>query len=50
MISGIVSVILLLAFLAGTFWAYSSKRRDEFSHAAQIPLENGIDNDGEVMP
>ena len=47
MISGIISLILLLAFIAGTFWAYSSKRHDEFSDAAQIPLYN---NDDEVMP
>ena len=50
MISGIISLILMLAFVAGTFWAYSSKRHDEFSHAAQIPLENGNDNDDEVLP
>ena len=46
MISGIISLILLLAFVAGTFWAYSSKRHTEFNDAAQIPLEN----DDEVMP
>ena len=48
MISGIISLILLLAFIAGTFWAYSKKRHEEFSHAAQIPLENT--HDDEVMP
>lgn len=46
MISGIVSLILLFAFIAGTAWAYSSKRHQEFNSAAQIPLEN---ND-EVAP
>lgn len=46
MISGIISLILLFAFIAGSFWAYSSKRHDEFSDAAQIPLEN----DDEVAP
>lgn len=50
MISGIISLILLLAFIAGTFWAYSKNRHEEFSHAAQIPLDNGIDNDDEVVP
>lgn len=47
MLSGIITLILLLAFIAGTFWAYSSKRHHEFSDAAQIPLEN---NDDEVTP
>jgi len=46
MISGIISLVLLLAFIAGTAWAYSSKRHGEFSDAANIPLE---DNE-EVSP
>lgn len=46
MISGIVALVLLLAFIAGTAWAYSSKRKNEFQDAANIPLEN---ND-EVLP
>lgn len=46
MISGIISLVLLLAFIAGTFWAYSSRRHDEFNDAAKIPLEH----DDEVMP
>lgn len=40
MISGIVSLVLLLAFIAGTAWAYSSKRKTEFQDAANIPLDN----------
>lgn len=40
MISGIVSLVLLLAFIAGTAWAYSSKRKKEFQDAANIPLDN----------
>ncbi len=39
MISGIISLVLLFAFIAGTAWAYSSKRKKEFSAAANIPLE-----------
>lgn len=46
MLSGIVSLILLFAFIAGTAWAYSSKRHREFDDAAQIPLET----DNEVTP
>ncbi len=40
MISGIISLVLLLAFIAGTAWAYSSKRKNDFQDAANIPLDN----------
>jgi cytochrome c oxidase cbb3-type subunit IV len=46
MLSGIVTLILLLAFIAGTAWAYSRNRQDEFSQAEKIPLENNE----EIMP
>ena len=39
MIAGIVTAILLLSFLAGCAWAYSSRRRTEFEAAARMPLE-----------
>ena len=39
MIAGIVTAILLVSFLAGTAWAYSSRRRAEFEAAARMPLE-----------
>jgi cytochrome c oxidase cbb3-type subunit IV len=48
MISGIISLILLIAFIIGTFWVYSSKRHQEFNRAAAIPLEND-DNEDEVI-
>lgn len=46
MLSGIVTFILLVAFIAGTAWAYSRKRQGEFSLAEKIPLENNE----ETMP
>ena len=46
MISGIISLVLLIAFIAGTAWAYSSKRKSDFNDAANIPLENNE----EVLP
>ncbi len=46
MLSGIVTLILLLAFILGTAWAYSRKRHGEFSQAEKIPLENNE----ETMP
>jgi len=39
MIAGIVTAILLVSFIAGTAWAYSSKRRADFEAAARLPLE-----------
>ena len=39
MIAGIITACLMASFLAGTAWAYSSKRRAEFEAAARIPLE-----------
>jgi cytochrome c oxidase cbb3-type subunit 4 len=44
MIAGIVTVILLLAFLAGVAWAYSAKRKPEFDAAARLPLEDQSEN------
>ena len=41
MISGIVTAILLVAFLAGVAWAWSGKRKHEFEQAARLPLEDG---------
>ena len=40
MISGIVTAILLASFLAGTAWAWSARRREEFDAAAQLPLDD----------
>jgi len=40
MITGIATVILLLAFVGGVAWAYSKNRKPEFDAAARIPLED----------
>lgn len=40
MLSGIITAILLLCFLAGTAWAFSSKRKAEFEAAARMPLQD----------
>jgi cytochrome c oxidase cbb3-type subunit IV len=40
MIAGIVTIILLVAFLGGVAWAYSAKRKPEFDAAARLPLED----------
>lgn len=38
MINGIITAILLVAFLIIAGWAYSSRNRERFSAAAQLPL------------
>ena len=40
MLSGIVTAVLLMLFLIGTVWAYSPRRKREFEHAAQLPLDD----------
>jgi cytochrome c oxidase cbb3-type subunit 4 len=51
MISGIITALLLACFIGGTAWAYSSKRRQEFDEAAQLPLEDGaLDESREKTP
>jgi len=42
MLSGIITAILLILFLAGTAWAWSGKRRAEFEEAAALPLEDDM--------
>lgn len=44
MISGIVTAILLVAFVGGSVWVFSSRRKPEFDAAARIPLEDHSEN------
>ena len=44
MIAGIVTLLLLLAFLGGVAWAWSAKRKPEFDAAARLPLEDQSEN------
>ena len=37
---GIVTAVLMLAFIGLVFWAYSHRRREEFDAAAQLPLDD----------
>ena len=39
MLSGIITTILLLLFLAGWAWAWSPRRFIEIAGAARLPLE-----------
>lgn len=38
MIMGILTAVLIVIFLGIVAWAYSSRRRADFSEAAQLPL------------
>ena len=40
MLSGIVTSLLLLVFVAGWAWAWSPRRRRDFEEAARLPLED----------
>lgn len=39
-ISGIVTAVLLVLFVAGWIWAWSPRRKQEFDDAAQLPLDD----------
>lgn len=39
MTSGIVTAILLAAFLGLVAWAWSKRRKRDFNEASQLPLE-----------
>ncbi len=39
MISGIVTAVLLVLFVAGWIWAWSPRRKADFDDAAALPLE-----------
>ena len=39
MLSGIITTILLLLFLAGWAWAWSPRRKRAFDDAARLPLQ-----------
>ena len=41
MLSGIVSVVLLVLFVGGAVWVWRPARKPEFDAAAQLPLQDG---------
>lgn len=46
MVSGIVTAILLVLFLAGCAWAWSPRRRASFDAAARLPLDGPGEHEG----
>ncbi|MFA5684667.1 MAG: cbb3-type cytochrome c oxidase subunit 3 [Lysobacteraceae bacterium] len=37
--SGLVTLVLMLAFIGGWIWAWSSKRKPDFEAASRLPLD-----------
>lgn len=40
MLSGLLTLIMMIAFVGICVWAYSSKRKQDFSEAERLPLED----------
>ena len=38
-LSGLVTLVLLVAFIGAWIWAWSSKRKPHFDAAARLPLD-----------
>ena len=39
-VRGLITVALLIAFIALVLWAYSKRRKADFDELARMPLEN----------
>lgn len=42
---GVLTLVLMLAFLAIVVWAWSSRRKKDFEEAARLPLDDAGDRD-----
>jgi cytochrome c oxidase cbb3-type subunit IV len=42
MLSGIVTALLLVLFVAAWAWAWSPRRKRDFDEAARLPLDEGV--------
>ena len=45
--STVMTVVMLIIFIAIVAWAYSGKRRAQFDEAARVPLDDGDTPGGE---
>ncbi len=43
---GLITLVLMIIFVAIVFWAYSSKRKESFDEAARLPLEENREHSG----
>jgi cytochrome c oxidase cbb3-type subunit 4 len=39
-VRGLITLVLMLAFIALVFWAYSKRRKADFEELARMPLED----------
>ncbi|MCG8433716.1 MAG: cbb3-type cytochrome c oxidase subunit 3 [Gammaproteobacteria bacterium] len=39
-IRGLITLVLMVAFIGICFWAWSGKRKKDFAEAARLPLDN----------
>lgn len=45
MVSGIVTMILMVLFIGGWAWAWSPRRKRDFDAAARLPLDDSARED-----
>lgn len=43
MLSGIISLVLLILFIVGSIWVFSPKRKTEFDEAAQLAVDDYVE-------
>jgi cytochrome c oxidase cbb3-type subunit 4 len=41
---GVMTIVLMVAFIGMIFWAYSSKRKPDFDEAANLPFADEASN------
>ena len=41
---GLSTLLMMIAFIGVVFWAYSSKRKDDFEQAANLPFADEESN------
>ena len=41
-VRGLVTLVLMLAFIGLVLWAWSGRRKADFDEAAQLPLDDGL--------
>ena len=44
MLTGIITGLLIVLFLAGWAWAWSPRRKPGFDEAARLPLSDGMED------
>lgn len=44
MLSGIITLILMVLFIIGAVWVYSPKRKAEFDEAARLAVDDFSEN------